>query len=520
MLSINSVLTYSALDGMHPRMKRYLLISIAFIVVAIPLVLFSQSRLIAPDEGFYLLAAKLVMDGRIPYVDFFYPQGPLHPYIYGAWGFLTQASWSSARFFSALLGALSVTVLCPYIRREVSLWAASAFVLMCATSELILPWFTLTKPYAATALALSLAFLSFCDPSSIKNASRFLVGIFFLSLATQLRAYSIALLPLFTLLWIRRREALQVDTRTAWAVVLVVISCLPSLILAMLGPDAFYFNNLGYHLVRVADPRDASMSAKLDIVLKALGIRAATRVGTLQPAILMAGFLLHLLIALFRRRVPSAAWCTAAVLFVVSLLPSPTHLQYFCLAAPFMIIAALEAVHELYAFVPRALSLVLSALCIAAYVHGLPQALAVYVTGGPGVNGSNDTDAWSLTNADEIAGSINSLTAPGHFVMSEWPGYLYGTHAAPLPGMENHFGFVAAARLDESSRRRYHVITRPDSMAYIRDPNVRLVLVPHNKRRASYEALMSQSCFTEKAVIDSISLYQSCTARPNSSGSP
>jgi hypothetical protein len=46
------------------------------------------------------------------------------------------------------------------------------------------------------------------------------------------------------------------------------------------------------------------------------------------------------------------------------------------------------------------------------------------------------------------------------------------------------------------------------------------VLVPHNKRRASYYSLMSQSCFTEKAVIDSISLYQSCTARPNASGSP
>ena len=34
------------------------------------------------DEGWYLYAARLVSEGKVPYRDFAYPQAPLMPYIY------------------------------------------------------------------------------------------------------------------------------------------------------------------------------------------------------------------------------------------------------------------------------------------------------------------------------------------------------------------------------------------------------------------------------------------------------
>ena len=62
----------------------------------------SQHRFIDGDEGFYLLASRLVMQHKAPYLDFFYTQAPLLPYVYAAWFRLTGISWFAARVFAAL----------------------------------------------------------------------------------------------------------------------------------------------------------------------------------------------------------------------------------------------------------------------------------------------------------------------------------------------------------------------------------------------------------------------------------
>ena len=70
------------------------------------------------DEGWYLYAANLVAEGKVPYRDFFYTQGPLLPFVYsaftwvwGRWGIL------GARVFTLLLGALSLLFAVALARR-------------------------------------------------------------------------------------------------------------------------------------------------------------------------------------------------------------------------------------------------------------------------------------------------------------------------------------------------------------------------------------------------------------------
>ena len=63
------------------------------------------SRLIAQDEGFYVLAAALVGEGRIPYVEFFYPQMPYLPYLLKTGFVFLGEDWVGARLTSALFGA-------------------------------------------------------------------------------------------------------------------------------------------------------------------------------------------------------------------------------------------------------------------------------------------------------------------------------------------------------------------------------------------------------------------------------
>ena len=70
------------------------------------------------DEGWYLYAAGLVGDGRMPYRDFFYTQGPLMPIVYSAftgvwkcWGLL------GARILTAGFGLAAILVAVAWARR-------------------------------------------------------------------------------------------------------------------------------------------------------------------------------------------------------------------------------------------------------------------------------------------------------------------------------------------------------------------------------------------------------------------
>ena len=72
------------------------------------------------DEGWYLYAARAVADGRLPYRDFFFTQGPVMPYLYG----LFAPLWSphgvlGGRIFTAVLGLLSGLLAAGLARRAV-----------------------------------------------------------------------------------------------------------------------------------------------------------------------------------------------------------------------------------------------------------------------------------------------------------------------------------------------------------------------------------------------------------------
>src|SRR5689334_18002217 len=60
-------------------------------------------RVVDGDEGYYTMASKLVAHGHAPYVDFWYQQAPVFPFVYGAWGRAFGQSWYSLRLLSCLL---------------------------------------------------------------------------------------------------------------------------------------------------------------------------------------------------------------------------------------------------------------------------------------------------------------------------------------------------------------------------------------------------------------------------------
>ena len=115
------------------------------------------------DEGWYLYAASLVSEGRLPYRDFAYTQGPLMPVVYAAFAWVWR-SWGllGARLFTLLIGVASVAMAALLAGRLVSERSrgkaalTTVFLLGCNLYHLY--YVTIPKTYALAGLFVTLGF--------------------------------------------------------------------------------------------------------------------------------------------------------------------------------------------------------------------------------------------------------------------------------------------------------------------------------------------------------------------------
>src|ERR1700733_8113552 len=105
---------------------------VLLLVFWLELIFFSavaRHRLVHIDEGFYLVASRLVLAHQRPYLEFFYTQAPLLPYAYALWLKCFGITWISARFLAVLLTSFLGVLLCEHVCHETrNLWAGVAAV--------------------------------------------------------------------------------------------------------------------------------------------------------------------------------------------------------------------------------------------------------------------------------------------------------------------------------------------------------------------------------------------------------
>lgn len=99
---------------------------LAFLTIG--LVVYSQTMAFVWDEGFHLVAAQLIGHGRVPYLDFCFPQTPLNAYWNAGWMILLGESWRVPHALAALEVALAVFLIADYVFRRfpVPRWRLSA----------------------------------------------------------------------------------------------------------------------------------------------------------------------------------------------------------------------------------------------------------------------------------------------------------------------------------------------------------------------------------------------------------
>lgn len=229
----------------------------AFALLALGIVVFSQTRSFFWDEGFHILAARLIQTGKRPYLDFFFPQTPLNAYWNAAWMAIFSPSWRVVHAVAALATVGSVVLIAEYVyglfpdRRRQSSAAVAALAALALFGLHPQTWFvgTTSQAYPLCLLLIVVAFriaiVAVARPGFSMSA---LAGF----CAAAAAASSLLTAPagpvLLAWLWINNRAGNR-WVKTAAFLTGGVAAFVPVLALFARGPHQVIFNILKYHTV-------------------------------------------------------------------------------------------------------------------------------------------------------------------------------------------------------------------------------------------------------------------------------
>lgn len=425
---------------------------LAVILIQLPIfATLAMLRTVDGDEGDYMLAARQVFEGRLPYVDFMYTQTPLLPYVYGLWMKVFGVNWYAARLLSAVFATALGTLIYVYAARAFkSQRLAFVGLFLFATSAFTLAWDTVVMTYALSGLLLFWAFTVLTTGPRITRISRYILSGFLLALAVDARLLILAAVPAFLVGLFRLDAGLESRLRrlSQWLLGFIV-GLLPALVFLAIDLDAFIFGNLGYHALRNdAGGLVADWAQKGAMLAELLNLRSAGgETITFQVPLLLALNAYYVVLVAGRRAQLNIPLLASVCLAIALLLPTPTYAQYFVVLLPFVIVNALHAIDLLRHDTSELSSTALRdhlrtalGVFLAGYALVVPVVIYKYVSWlGPTVPGLYKIDPhdWSLPTIRAVSDAIEQSTPPGEQVLAFWPGYLVETHAAPATGMDN-----------------------------------------------------------------------------------
>ena len=437
-----------------------LLLSGTFIPVAL-------CRYVDADEGYYLMAARLVHQGTLPYRDFFYTQMPGLPYVYSIVFKLPGSAWFNARLLTASVSLLSGLIIYKQVRRVSGAWSAVSGVCLFAFSSWMLEWNTVVKTYALATLFALQAFSLLDHPD--RSRLRVLFSGVLLSLMTMTRLLYVVLFPcaFYAILsgrWGGGKKRTGIDLLCLVAG--LVVGLLPLLAFFDTWKN-FWFGNVHYHALRSDLGLVSNFREKVSVLLNVLGMRCSFPMGAdlrWQMAFLVFAVLVLSWMAV-RRGIPTNRHLPiVASLVIVHALPTPSYTQYYECIIPFLILALCEeiplwsssdATRRWRGALPFILA-VLFGLYMVAGGYGIYR---ITLSGNyvMGLWSSRYRQDWKISSVRKVSRAIDHL-AGGAPVIATWPGYMVESTSMTMPGLENHFGLPVAGKLPPALRHRIRLV--------------------------------------------------------------
>ncbi|MCO6450278.1 MAG: hypothetical protein J5I90_05760 [Caldilineales bacterium] len=226
---------------------------VLLLAAALEFALFILYRQINLDEGWYILASRLAIEGKVLYRDFAYTQTPLLPYVYGLILKLIGEGLYQGRVITAAFGLAAFGLSALIAKRRGGPWAGLLTLALLMTSLYAIAQFTYTATYGlSSALMMAALALALPDRNGTLPSSGWRVlagmGLMWLAVAARLSVVA-AILPYGVYVVLanenRRKAALSVVTIS---IILPLLFFGP--FAAIAGPQ-FSYDIFGFHTDRM-----------------------------------------------------------------------------------------------------------------------------------------------------------------------------------------------------------------------------------------------------------------------------
>ena len=198
----------------------------------------------SPDEGFYIMAAKEAISGKIPYRDFGYTQTPILPYVNGFLLYIIGFGQQAQRVINMCWGYLAIIISMIFVLRLRGLLAC-----------FICGWVLLSSPYwvgqnyigtyGLTNLLMTLTAIVFCSLLHY-NLKVILFSIFgVLAISCRLTVAPAVIILWAFLVW----EGTDQRQKLKAIITFIAVGLTILLPFFIASPDNFIFWNIGYHII-------------------------------------------------------------------------------------------------------------------------------------------------------------------------------------------------------------------------------------------------------------------------------
>lgn len=311
---------------------------------------------IGSDDGWYLMTAMRVLEGKLPYRDFMFTQMPVLPFVYALPLYIFGPSVEVGRLTALALGLVALLI-SMQVAKDMKASPTAAGLLI-ATNSFLMVGFAQVGFAAPTAMML--AFTMWFATRPWHWGLRFVSTMLAATLATGMRLSmfpAIAIVPLYFVL--ERSPAPRANTWTRFTVALLgaLISALLLALPFFLYGDRFSFGAIGHHAAKYNLGQDVALPDLLATFLanKANYVPAhlSTMVAywyTLLALIVGAGIAVilrerNLLISLLTLRDARGLclWLTGTIFAVHAVVPALPFVGYQWVLAPTVAILASSA---------------------------------------------------------------------------------------------------------------------------------------------------------------------------------
>jgi len=416
------------------------------------LLVYAVTRAFVWDEGYHLIAAQQISEGKLPYIDFCFPQTPLNAFLNAGIIKVFGQNWRAIHVVAALFsfGAVFLTANFMLSRFPAARWrlacalTAAVFV---GLNEIVIEFGTIGQAYGIGMFFTVAAYCAAVETPPRGNVLSALGSGLLAGVAAGSSLLTAPAVPVLLIwIWFYDRAALRWRKAAAF-VAGAAIPFLPVLWLFIRGPKQTFFNIVQYHALYRREDWAGATYHDFEVVTSWLDSTQALTLVLLA----IAGIIFIKKYADWERAQRAefylAAWITAAIGAYLCT-PHPTFGRYFIFLTPFVTTLAMAGVYWLGSKLGWADH--------PAWPAGIAAVLMVLMCAKGGLE-SVDASTWP--EYEKVARKVAEVAPPGSKLLADEIVY-FVLHQDPPPGMECSYTHVL--KLSPDQEKLFHIVSEAE----------------------------------------------------------